>query len=172
MNSLSATARKAVELGLFAIRPSETAIARLVDFHVHHLSDDVNAGRGLDLVKMQSAFSPHWSLRWHKAYSYLGAFSELGAPQQWRDKASLLKAQFPEDGANFCAVWLLCPLPLLAIRNDLIELASNWNIRIAKPIMGAHAQRSFGLKYCNCLGVLLSSHFFILRMCGARLFEG
>jgi len=117
MNSLSATARKAVERGLFAMRPSDTAIARLVDFHVHHLSDDVNAGRGLDLVKMQSAFSPHWSLRWHKAYSYLGAFSELGAPQQWRDKASLLKAHFPEDGANFCAVWLRS-LPSAALGNS------------------------------------------------------
>jgi SAM-dependent methyltransferase len=105
MNSLSATARKALERGLFAMRPSETAIARLVDFHVHHLSDDVNAGRGLDLMKMQLAFSPHWSLLWHKTYSYLGAFSELRAPRQWRDKAMLLKAQFPEDGANFCAVW-------------------------------------------------------------------
>jgi SAM-dependent methyltransferase len=105
MNSLSATAGKALERGLFATRPSETAIARLVDFHVHHLSDDVNAGRGLDLAKVQSALSPHWSLRWHKTYSYLGAFSELGAPQQWRDKSKMLKAQFPEDGANFCAVW-------------------------------------------------------------------
>lgn len=105
MNSLSATARKALERGLFAMRPSDTAIARLVDFHVHHLSDDVNAGRGLDLKKMQLAFSPHWSLLWHKTYSYLGAFSELRAPRQWRDKAMLLKAQFPEDGANFCAVW-------------------------------------------------------------------
>jgi len=110
MNSLSATARKALERGLFAMRPSDTAIARLVDFHVHQLSDDVNEGRGLDLVKMQSAFNPHWSLLWHKAYSYLGPFSEIGAPQRWRDKATLLKAQFPEDGANFCAVWS-CSVP-------------------------------------------------------------
>ncbi|HWF03234.1 MAG TPA: hypothetical protein VHA06_06075, partial [Candidatus Angelobacter sp.] len=85
--------------------PSETAIARLVDFHVQHLSDDINASRGLDLVTMQAAFNPQWSLQWHTTYSYLGAFSELGAPSQWRDKAGLLKTKFPEDGANFCAVW-------------------------------------------------------------------
>ena len=106
MNSLSATARTALERGLFAMRPSETAISRLVDFHVHHVLDDNQSARGLDLSKMQSTFEPHWSLAWYKTYSYLGAFSELGAPRRWQDKASLLKAKFPADGANFCAVWL------------------------------------------------------------------
>ncbi len=104
-NSLSATARAALERGLFAKLPSETAIARLVDFHVHQLEDDVNAERGLDLAKMQSIFRQRWSLQWSKTYSYLGAFSELRAPRQWLSKAHLLKEKFPADGANFCAVW-------------------------------------------------------------------
>ncbi len=104
-NSLSATARAALAHGLFATLPSETAIARLVDFHVHQLEDDVNTERGLDLARMQSIFQQRWSLQWSKTYSYLGAFSELRAPQQWLSKAHMLKEKFPADGANFCAVW-------------------------------------------------------------------
>jgi hypothetical protein len=104
-NSFCATARVALEQGLFAKLPSETAINRLVDFHVHQLEDDVKTERGFDLAKMESIFSPHWLLQWSKTYSYLGAFGELRAPQQWLNKARLLKERFPADGANFCAVW-------------------------------------------------------------------
>jgi SAM-dependent methyltransferase len=104
-HTLRTSARTAFERGLFAKLPSDTVIARLVDFHVHHLLDDVNASRGLDLEKMQSIFKPHWTVLWSKTYSYLGAFSELRAPRRWLDKARLLKEQFPADGANFCSVW-------------------------------------------------------------------
>ncbi len=104
-HTLRATARMALERGLFATIPSDTVVARLVDFHVPHPLDDADAGRGLDLQKMQSAFHPHWTLLWSKTYSYLGSYSELTAPKKWRDKASLLRKQFPADGANFCAVW-------------------------------------------------------------------
>lgn len=104
-NSLRATAAAAVERGLFTMRPSDTAIARLVDFHVHHPADIVGAERGFDLARLESIFNPHWFLQWSKTYSYLGAFSELRAPRKWLNKAHLLKERFPTDGANFCAVW-------------------------------------------------------------------
>lgn len=104
-HTLRATARRTVERGLFAIRPSDTVIARLVDFHVPHPLDDPGAGRGLDLEKMGFAFKEQWTLLWSKTYSYLGQFSELRAPKRWLEKARLLKERFPSDGANFCAVW-------------------------------------------------------------------
>ena len=105
VDSLSATSRVAVERGLFGVRPSAATISRIVDFHVHHPEDDVSAGRGFDVSRMQSAFQPHWKLRWSKTYSYLGPFSELQAPRKWREKARLLGERFPGDGANFCCVW-------------------------------------------------------------------
>lgn len=104
-HTLRATALTAVERGLFAMVPSDTVIARLVDFHVPHPLDDADAVRGLDLEKMQSTLKEQWTLQWSKTYSYLGQFSELAAPRKWRDKAGLLKNHFPADGANFCAVW-------------------------------------------------------------------
>ncbi len=104
-HTLSATARASVARGLFARRPSHAVIDWLVDFHVAHSVDEVTAGRGLDLAKMQTAFTPQWKLLWSTTYSFLGFFSEMTAPQKWRDKAGLLKDRFPSDGANFCAVW-------------------------------------------------------------------
>jgi SAM-dependent methyltransferase len=106
-NSLSATAHKALEYGLFAKLPSAIVIDRLVDFHVHHLEDEINAGRGLDLTNIQSALNPQWRLLWSKTYSYLGSFSEYRASRRWVHRAHLLQKKFPADGANFCAIWLL-----------------------------------------------------------------
>lgn len=103
--TLTATARLAHERGLFAVAPSDTVIARLVDFHVHHLLDDLTTGPGLELERMQSTMEPRWRLLWSKTYSYLGAFSELSAPRRWRARARVLGERCPSDGANFCAVW-------------------------------------------------------------------
>jgi len=104
-DSLSATSRLALKRGLFTSRPSSTVIARLVDFHVHHPVDEIDAERGFDMTQLESAFKQHWKRRWSKTYSYLGPFSEFRAPRRWREKARLLKENFPEDGANFCCVW-------------------------------------------------------------------
>ncbi len=104
VNSLSATARLAHKRRLFAALPSDTVIARLVDFHVRHLID-ADSERGFDLSVMESVFKQHWLLRWSKTYSYLGAFGELSARRTWLNKAHLLQEKFPADGANFCAVW-------------------------------------------------------------------
>lgn len=105
VDSLSETSRVAVQRGLFGVRPSAATISRIVDFHVHHPEDDVDAGPGFDMSRMQLTFQPHWKLRWSKTYSYLGPFSELQAPRKWRERALLLKEKFPDDGANFCCVW-------------------------------------------------------------------
>jgi SAM-dependent methyltransferase len=110
-NSCSATARAALERGLFTRLPSEDAIVRLVDFHVQQPADDIHSGRGLDLARMKAVFQPYWILQWSRTYSYLGAFNELKAPRHWRKKAHLLKEKFPGDGANFCAVWSRPGLP-------------------------------------------------------------
>ena len=104
-NSLALTAREAVKRGLFAMLPSEPAVAGLVDFHVHQVEDDLRAERGFDLAALEATFKPNWRLQWSKTYSYLGAFGELRAPRQWREKAQSLQQKHPTDGANFCAVW-------------------------------------------------------------------
>jgi SAM-dependent methyltransferase len=105
LDSLSATARVAVERGLFELRPPATAISQIVDFHAPQMQENVDAERGFDVSRMQLTLKPHWKIEWSKTYYYLGPFSQIQAPRKWRDKARLLKEKFPDDGANFCCVW-------------------------------------------------------------------
>lgn len=101
-DTLSKTAEVAIRRGLFAVRPDRATVARLVDFHIQHSASDP---RGFDPIYLQDALALRWKAAWCKTYSYLGSFSELRASRAWLAKARLLRDRFPDDGANFCAVW-------------------------------------------------------------------
>lgn len=103
-NTLSATAHDAYRRGLFLKKPHPSEIAKIVDFHVASSADEADAGRGLDIEKMQAWLQRDWTLQWSRTYSFLGPFCAT-TPGRWRKRAHRLELQYPADGANFCMVW-------------------------------------------------------------------
>jgi hypothetical protein len=99
------TARAALERGLFGRLPSPTMIDRLVDFHVAHSADEAKLGRGFDYAQMQRDFAPAWQPRWFRSYSFMGTQYEATLPVAWQQTCRDLAEKYPQDGANFCAVW-------------------------------------------------------------------
>lgn len=99
------TAHRAVERGLFRRVPPPHLIDRLVDFRVAHDAAEARAGRGLDLSELATELAPCWQRTWQRSYSFLGPYFESTAPQDWQQQAERLARRFPDDGANFCAVW-------------------------------------------------------------------
>jgi SAM-dependent methyltransferase len=102
---LRATAKAALQRGWFKKLPSCLVIDRIVDFHVAHCSAEAADGRGLDFEQMQVEFASEWSLTWVKTYSFFGSFKLTGIPSRWMKRGKELAEKFPNDGANFCAVW-------------------------------------------------------------------
>ena len=105
-NPLRATAKLAFSRGLFKKRPSPWIIDRLVDFHVAHSAEEVANGRGLDFGRMRDQLSKDWNLTWIKTYSFLGSIKPTSVPRPWLERSEKLAERFPNDGANFCAVWI------------------------------------------------------------------
>lgn len=99
------TARAAVGQGLFRHRPSRTAIARLVDFHVAHSAQEAAAGRGFDIYEWRRALHPHWENTWYYSYGFVGPYYEQQLSRYWQQRSRKLAERFPDDGANFAAVW-------------------------------------------------------------------
>ena len=102
----SRTAREAVRLGLMKRKPPPGVIERLVDFHSPRSTADAESGRGFDIQDLEQVFMGRWRLEWYKSYSFLGPFYEGGQTKSWRRRATELAEKYPEDGANFCAVWV------------------------------------------------------------------
>lgn len=99
-------ARESVGHGCFSIRPTPHVIARLVDFHVAHCAEEMIAGRGLDFESIQKSLEGTWKMVWRKTYSYMGPFYEGGLPRRWGRICRELAKRFPDDGANYCSVWI------------------------------------------------------------------
>jgi SAM-dependent methyltransferase len=104
-NPVHATAEAAFRRGLFKKKPSSLIIDRIVDFHVPHSVDEVADGRGFDFEQMRVDFAKDWQLSWVKTYSFLGPFKPSDAPKRWLRRSHELAERYPNDGANFCAVW-------------------------------------------------------------------
>jgi ubiquinone/menaquinone biosynthesis C-methylase UbiE len=102
---LQQTASEAFVKGLFAREPSAYVIGRLVDFHVAHSKEEVAAGRGFDFELLQEDLAKSWKLDWVKTYSFMGYFYEGDLPAKWQRASRELAQKFPNDGANFCAIW-------------------------------------------------------------------
>lgn len=101
----SRAAVAAHQLGLFRRRPPRHLVSQLVDFHVARSPLEVDAGRGFDVGQLQHGLRDDWSLEWHQTYNFLGPVWEGNAGAVWQSRCQRLKAEFPEDGANFCSVW-------------------------------------------------------------------
>ena len=42
---------------------------------------------------------------WLKTYAFMGPFYEGKLKGRWADSCQELARRFPNDGANFCAIW-------------------------------------------------------------------
>lgn len=100
-----AAARASVTAGLFQREPDPDTIDRLVDFGVAHSLEEVEAGRGLDVRELERRFAGRWTLVAVRSYSFMGSLFEGRLPPAWQKRCHELARRFPEDGANFCAVW-------------------------------------------------------------------
>ncbi len=99
------TAREAARRGLFQHEPPARLIDRLVDLHVAHSPQEAEAGRGFDFQAMATALDGAWRLAWVKTCAFMGPVFEGELPGRWRAACRQLAADFPHDGATFCAVW-------------------------------------------------------------------
>ncbi len=100
-----AAANQVWQNGLFKRRPPARLVSRLVDLHVAHSVEEVQSGRGFDVEQIQRDLAGTWELVWTRSYSFMGAFYEGRLSGRWRDECLRLSSKFPDDGANFSAVW-------------------------------------------------------------------
>jgi SAM-dependent methyltransferase len=103
MNKRAAT--RCVELGLFARKPSHVVIDRIVDCGVANSADEAAVGRGYCFEELQRRLAGRWALEMVETYSFMGIHYEGDLTPYWRGQAEQLRRKFPQDGANFCAVW-------------------------------------------------------------------
>lgn len=104
-NPYARTADRAFEAGLFLKRPSERLISELVDLHVPRTPEDALLGRGFDLRDLSRELSDSWRLIWSQTYNFLGPVYEGSVGTRWREQCDELRRRFPDDGANYCALW-------------------------------------------------------------------
>lgn len=99
------TAQAAWRSGLFGRRPGRLAIARLVDVHVAHSLQEAATGRGFDIYEWRQRLQPVWQNVWYRSYSFMGPEYEGEISQYWQQRSVELARRFPDDGANFAAIW-------------------------------------------------------------------
>jgi SAM-dependent methyltransferase len=99
------TARLAYQRNMFAVQPPAELVHALVDFHVARPGRLAVLERGFDVMQLQNDLRPEWHLLWSKSYSFMGYYYEADVSPRWRRQARRLTADFPDDGANFCALW-------------------------------------------------------------------
>jgi glycosyltransferase involved in cell wall biosynthesis/trans-aconitate methyltransferase len=102
---LRLAAEAAVRRGLFKKAPPLEVMDKIVDFHVPHSPEEVAAGRGLDLDRLQKDLAPDFALTSVKTYFFLGPFRLSAVPRRWAERARQLGEKCPQDGANFCSMW-------------------------------------------------------------------
>ncbi len=99
------TARVAYQRRIFGIQPPAELIHALVDFHVARPGRLARLERGFDVMQLQVDLAHNWRLLWSKSYSFMGYYYEADLPSRWQRRARRLAELFPDDGANFCALW-------------------------------------------------------------------
>ena len=105
------TAARALELGLFTRLPTPLAINRIVDVGVAHDTAEATAGRGLDARAMAATWAGRWCLEDLRSYSFMGDAYEARLPTHWQGIAAQLRQRFPDDGAQFAAIWRRAATP-------------------------------------------------------------
>lgn len=102
-NQSEQTARKTVESGLFALKPSRNAIDRIVELRVHRGTSSIDGG-GFDFLSM--SLHDEWELVFSKTFNFLGNRTPYYmSNKRERRKYTMLEAMYPSDGRNFCCVW-------------------------------------------------------------------
>lgn len=107
-NPAKVAAAAALREGLFKQMPPQRLVQQLVDFHVPRSADEAEAGKGFDFHNLRKDFEVEWDLVWTKSYSFMGTFPEYRLSARWVKECRALQERFPDDGANFCAVWKRC----------------------------------------------------------------
>ena len=100
-------ARQLLASGIVRTPISPDEVARLVDIH-----DPIMNAAGLGFGQLGfwpgelgDQYLPGFQLLRVSTYGFLGNVAEASAPERWRQVAAELRVRFPEDGANFCALW-------------------------------------------------------------------
>ena len=85
---------------------SEQEVGQLVDIHdpVFNPSSMGLGQVGFDVETMTSSV-PRLGLVRSWSYGFLGDVDYRHAPKKWVRENALLQVRFPQDGANFCALW-------------------------------------------------------------------
>jgi SAM-dependent methyltransferase len=104
-NPPAEAARAAFRRGLFGRQPPPAVIGLLVDVHVAHSASEAAAGRGFDFFAWEQQIGRFWERTWHRTYGFMGQWYAGDLPPRWQRTARDLARRFPDDGANFCAVW-------------------------------------------------------------------
>ncbi len=99
------TANDAFGQGLFAKPIPASLISEIVDVHVPITVEDAKAGRGFDISEFARSLSKQWSLAFQHSYNFLGPVPETRVSRYWRSECRRMSDKFPDDGANFAAVW-------------------------------------------------------------------
>ena len=100
-------AERLLATGIVRAPISPDEVARLVDIHdpIMNLEDLGFGQRGFWPGELGDQYLPGFQLLRVSTYGFLGNVAEASAPARWRQVAAGLRARFPEDGANFCALW-------------------------------------------------------------------
>jgi SAM-dependent methyltransferase len=98
------TASAAVQAGLTRSRLPGHIVGELVDYHVPH-PGGARSAQGLDYEEIAIDLSWGLTLAAIRTYGYIGGLSAGSLPRKWRQIAERLSAQYPLDGASFCALW-------------------------------------------------------------------
>lgn len=100
-------AERLLATGVVGTPISPEEVARLVDIHDPIMnSGGMGFGEcGLWPEELGGRHLPEFQLLRVSSYGFLGNVEESSAPKPWRQVATELRRKFPEDGANFCALW-------------------------------------------------------------------
>lgn len=101
------TSRLLQERGVTERPLRDEEIAVLVDVHAPPLRPEEWPGwqGGLDAAELKANFVSALTLVEFRSYGFLGPLYKDRVPRQCWQKAQRLAERFPEDGANFCALW-------------------------------------------------------------------
>ena len=100
------TAKECLKKGIFTKIPKRKVINLIVDYHVAHTKEEATKGRGFCFQEIEKILNNHkWHLAWKTTYSFMGPYYEGSLSENWKKKCRILAEQYPEDGANFSAVW-------------------------------------------------------------------
>jgi hypothetical protein len=73
---------------------------------VAHDPAEASAGRGLNFEELTDRMRGVWNLLYMRTYSFMGPFYEGRLPRKWKNVCAQLAQDYPQDGANFGAVWV------------------------------------------------------------------